>query len=314
MNKSRRTFLQTGAVAIPAALMLTNSTAIAEPLLPGGTLAQTHNFLIQPGLFVRLNDNFGVVSTTPWAVAQEDRDLLPFIRGERQIDLATLSQDMSGEKKSPSFITPDRLSSFRLQGEVPVMDIAGDVGLARANNQAIDLSLRFFDKLTGQATSAGPFYENSEGLPIANSQTSRILSGNMASILPYRIPIPVPFTDYTLQFRGPDYDSMRPCAPEVNRHYHLEVLRKNKYNPGRNDTLANFHIAIWRPHWYQICFAIANSEGRPSCYRNCSPTWNDIKYAVQQAFINIGIPLAIAAVMASIVATFIYGSLVVLAV
>jgi hypothetical protein len=107
---------------------------------------------------------------------------------------------------------------------------------------------------------------------------------------------------------------MRPCAPEVKQHYHLEVKRKQKNNPKREDTLANFHIAIWRPSRTQICFAIANSEGRPACFRKCTPTYNDIKQGVQNALINIGIPLAMAAVIAGIVATVIYVSLPALAI
>jgi hypothetical protein len=311
MNKGRRIFLQTGAVAIPAAFILKNSTTTAEPNI--GALVQQHNFLIEPGLFVRFDDKFEVVSATPWAIAQEDVDLLPFIRGEQQIDLTASSQNAPNGKKTSNLITLDRLSTFRLQGEIPVMDIAGDIGLARANNQAIDLKLNFYDKLTGQTRSTRPFYENSKGLPVAKQKISQAVGLNLAPMAvaaAIRIPISVPFTNYTLQFRGPDYDSMRNCAPEVNKHYHIEVMQKtirgSKY-------IANFHIAIWRSG-SKICFAIANSEGRPACFRKCSPSWTDIKNGVQQALVNVGISLAVAAAIAAVVATALSGSLVLLAV
>jgi hypothetical protein len=199
-----------------------------------------------------------------------------------------------------------------LQGEIPVMDIAGDINLARSNNQPIDISLSFFDKLTGQTSPIAPVYHNSKGLSVAAKNSSLLMALNPSPKALYvRIPISVPFTNYILQFRGPDTGhSMGPCAPEPRSHYHIEVQQKT--NRG-NKYVANFHIGIWRSG-RQICFAIANSEGRPDCFKKCTPTWTDIKNGVQRALVGIGISLAVASAIAAVAATVMYGSLVMLAV
>jgi hypothetical protein len=309
MKKGRREFLLTGAAVLPAALTLESLANAPAVVKSEGVLAQTHNFLIQPELFVRYDEKFGVVSTAPWGVAEEDLDLLPYVLGHTQFDLG--DEAAGGGRGTLSSRTLERLSSFRLQGEIPVTDIVGDVSIARAGNRAIDLSLSFFDKLSGQKDSGAVSF-GSGVLSVNTPQANNSLAPKAALLPSYvRIPIQVPFTKYLLQFRGPDTGhNMAPCAPEPRAHYHLEVqqiaIPKNKY-------LANFHIGIWRSG-SQICFAIANSEGRPACFRKCTPSWTDIKNAVQQALVGIGISLAVAAAIAAVVATIMYGSLVLLAV
>jgi hypothetical protein len=309
MKKGRREFLLTGASALPAVLALESLANSPSVIKPEGVFAQTHNFLIQPELFVRYNEKFEVVSTAPWGVAEEDLDLLPYVLGRRQFDSGAAGA--GGSKGALSSPTLDRLSSFRLQGEIPVTDIVGDVSMARAGNRAIDLSLGFFDRLNGQKD-GGAVSLGSGILSVNTPQGDKSKAPKAVQLPSYvRIPIQVPFTKYLLQFRGPDTGhNMAPCAPEPRAHYHLEVqqiaIPKNKY-------LANFHIGIWRSG-SKICFAIANSEGRPTCFRRCTPSWTDIKNAVQEALVKIGISLAVAAAIAAVVATIMYGSLVLLAV
>lgn len=313
MKKGRREFLLTGAAALPAALTLESLAASAATPPSGTILAQTHSFLIQPELFIRYDGDYKVVSTTPWGVAREDADLLPYVLGQKQLNLSALDAGLH-DVTAVSGPGLDRLCSFRVQGEIPVTDVAGDVTMARVGGQTLSLSLAFFDNLTGQKE-GGSIARDSGILIVDKPQANIKMAPLLAATSPrppsgVRIPIYVPGTPYMIQFRGPDTGhNMAPCAPEPRSHYHLEVFRITARG---NTHLANFHIGIWRVR-SQICFAVANNYGRPACFRKCTPSWTDIKNAIQQALISIGIPLIMAAAIAAVVATIIYGSLVALA-
>lgn len=310
MNKNRRKFLITGAAAVPAALCVENF-AIANPVIATeSSLVQTHNLLLQPNTFVRLDKNFDKVSTVPWAVAEEDADLLPYIVGQRHINLGeflkTQAEVSAGTKNSASEAASnaallERLSSLRLQGEIPVSDIIGDISMARAANRSVDITFNFFDKITGQHPEVTSKIGDASPINTPQVDVLRPPKGNYTPKY-LRVPIPVPFTKYTLQFRGPDTSHrMTPCAPEARSHYHLELRKDNVY-------VANFHIAIWRVK-SQICFAVANNYGRPPCFKICNPSWTQIKNAIQQQLVGIGISLAVASVIATAVAALVYGSL-----
>lgn len=318
MDKSRRSFLFTGAAAVPAALSV-SSLINAEPIAKG-EFAQTHNFLIHPEVLARFNDRFEVISASPWAISKEDADLLPYILGQRQLGPGILdnpelagrsskgSADSSRKLVLPHGISFDRLASFQVHGEIPVSDIAGDINLARMNNQSLELSLNFADAVSKQTKARHHYSPSDKFMSLTLLPANAVRTGSSPFVPLYiRIPIPIPFTNYSLQFRGPDTGHrMTDCAPEARSHYHLEVFRKTGIG-SRTVTVANFHVAIWKSG-RQVCFAIANSEGRPVCFKKCTPKFNDIKNAVQASLIRVGIPLAIAAVMAAILAGLIVAS------
>lgn len=294
MNKSRRSFLWTGAAAVPAALSLKDSL-IASPSVGESVFKRTHNILIHPEILIGLNQNFDLVSVSPWAISKRDIDLLPYVLGGKDLKSAN-------EKR----FSLDRLASFRILGDVPLNDLVGELNLALAHGQSIDVTLNVNESLL-QPRNNHHAVDSSRFLTVSLVRPTHASPGAV-TFVPFYIPIkvPIPFTDYYLQFRGPDPGPLS-CAREVRRHWHLELWRKRGIG-NRGDIIANFHIAVWRSG-RTICFAIANSEGRPECFRKCSPTWTDIKNSVQSALIRHGISLAVAAVLAAAIATLIYGSL-----
>jgi hypothetical protein len=300
-KENRRNFLKTTAAAIPAVLLGSQLNIQASDKQKSEIFETNCNVVVRPEALLRLDDQGAFQSATPWAISTQDRDLLPYLTDKKvrkEINSAKNFKIENDEMVWQSDIDR-RLAELRIFGEAPIADVIGDVGSARYEGKGVQINLTVFDQLLRE-----------NGLvPITESN-------NQISTLPYpeiqeSIIIPVEAFGYRLQFRGPDMGGLSGCAPEAPKHYQIELFRKR--SNGSFEYVANYHIAIWRMSG-RICFALANNYGFPRCIRTCSPSYNDIRNAIQKGLASVNVPSVIASVLAATLAAILIGSLPVLAV
>jgi len=242
-----------------------------------------------------------ILKANPWAIADADQDLMPYLVGETIIPLVSDGSSVcvpctaSGGLGAVTTQWPiaQRFLNFQLLGEFHSVEILSDVVRARSEKRSLDLSIFLNDERSGQTYLSG-------------QSASRALGAQPEYIL-----WPTPTVGgYFFQFRGPDPGGLAGCAPDAPQHYNAELWQVHQWQP--NTTVMNLHIAIW---WRsgQLCFALANSDGWPECFSKCTPTWNDIYQSILSALTAAGIIFFIAAALATLLATLIYGSLGVLA-
>jgi hypothetical protein len=264
-------------------------------------------FELTSDMLVRRSPDGGILVANPWAVADYDKDLLPYLTGDLAIpmtpdDLTVCAPCAVGDSNTmvaEQLPIAKRFVDLRLLGEFPATELISDIVQARSLDQALELSFTLSDR-----TGAGAAIE--QGNSGAASRTSPQVLSTAAF---WQTPT---IGGYFFQFRGPDYQGMIPCAPESPKHYHIELWKQVQWKP--NQSLMNLHIALWKAAPGRYCFALANSQGWPSCIKICNPTWNDIYKPVLSALLSIGIAYLFAVTLASLVATFLYGSIAVLAI
>lgn len=299
---NRRSFIGS-AVATAGLGLSAGRQALAQTA--GGSFTKQYNFSIQHDILGRTSADGSLLTANPWAISDKDAELVPYLKGELAVPLVPQGESAqclscaTGESIPEFLPIPQRFVDFRLLGDLPTAELIGDIVQARSQDQYLDLSFIVMDGTGGVKINAPELVQSF-------SLTEPRIISPLAYIRYWEA------YGYRLQFRGPDYVGLIPCAPDAPKHYHIELSKQNIR--GGWDYKMNLHIAIWKASPGRYCFAVANSEGWPQCIKICNPTWNDIYQPILSALLAIGIAYLVAVVLASLVATFIYGSLAVLAV
>ncbi len=292
---SRRSFISSAAVA--AALGVSTGRK-SSAQVSVGPFTKKYSFSVRPDVLSQLADDNSIVAANAWAVADLDQDLLPYLMGHLAVPLisdgASVCEPCSTSAQATAqWPVPQRFLNFRLLGELPSADLISDMVTARSEGRSLDLSISIND----ERSQPGAFVSGASGT---------------TQFHPDYIRWPTPSVNgYFAQLRGPDWGGLAGCAPDAPKHFNLEVVKVNQWIP--NTLIVNLHIAIWRQS-SQICFALANSEGWPTCFKKCTPTWNDIYQGVLSALSSKGMNYFIASTLAALLATLMFGSLALLAV
>jgi hypothetical protein len=296
---SRRSIFRSTA-AIATVAFSTKRLGKAQDRAP---FKRDYRFIATPNLLTQIDESNKVLAANAWVLPSSDEQMVPYVTDSLPVPLVSdgptvcelcTSADAAGERLPIS----QQFLDFRLFGELPTHDVINDIVRVRSENLPFDVSLNLTDALTAQLQSS-PYLAAVGVQPVPRTLNPDSIFKAYTAF------------GYRFQFRGPDQGGLD-CAPEAPQHYNAELFKQNPYNPNRWDYKINLHIAVWKQSSGKYCIAVANNEGWPKCIRLCNPTWTDIYNVLLTALLYIGVSYLIAQILASGLATIIFGSLAVL--